>query len=93
MIRILLTIVVPILLPFLIYGIYMIVLRRRIAAGLAPAEAARMPWLPLFFAGVVLMAAALFLVRVNTGLSPGTKIEPPRYIDGEVVPSHPVESQ
>ena len=89
----LLAIVLPLVLPFLAYGFYLILVRRRVAGGLAPETAARLPWLPLFLTGIVLMAIALVAIRFTSGHAPGTALEPPRFIDGEVVPSHPIETQ
>jgi hypothetical protein len=46
-------------------------------------------WLAV--AGLGLVLAVLISVRLMTGVPPGTELEAPRLVDGEIVPSHVVE--
>ncbi|HJT05802.1 MAG TPA: DUF6111 family protein [Stellaceae bacterium] len=89
MIRILLTIVLPLLLPTLLYLLWLTASRR--AALAAPAPWRDMPWVWLAAAGVVLAALLLFFVHIGVG-SRGTYV-PPKYIDGRVVPGHIVPGE
>ncbi len=93
MLRILLTIVLPVLLPLLLYLGYVKIMRLRAeAAGQAFDPSLRegpLAWLAV--AGLGLLLAVLISVRVMTGVPPGTELEAPRLIDGEIVPSHVVE--
>ncbi len=94
MLRKLLTVVLPIALPFIVYGIYVFLARRRAQAA-GEAGTARgwqdAPWAWIATASAVLLAATLIAVRVMSGVPPGTQVEPPRLIDGEIQPARPVE--
>ena len=93
MLRILLTVVLPVALPLLLYIGYVSMMRRRAqAAGedYLPGWAEG-PWAWLALAGVGLVLAALVAVGLSSGVPPGTKREAPRVIGGEVVPSRVVE--
>ncbi len=91
--RVLLTIVLPVLLPLLLYFGYVSIQRRRAeAAGQTATPNLRegpLAWLAL--AGLGLALAVLISLRLTTGVAPGTKLEPPRLIDGEIVPSRVAE--
>ena len=93
MLRVLLTIVLPIALPLLLYIGYVNLTRRRAQAageeGLPRWQEGPWPWFVL--AGVALMFSILVAVQLTTGVPPGTKLESPRLIDGEIVPSHVAE--
>ena len=93
MLRILLTVVLPVALPLLLYVIYVSMTRRRAqAAGAdAPPRWEEGPWAWFALAGIGLAVAVLVVVRLSTGVPPGTKLEAPRTIDGEVAPSRVVE--
>jgi Family of unknown function (DUF6111) len=86
MIRILLTIVLPLLLPTLLYLVWLAASQRTALAGPAPWR--DMPWTWLVAAGVVLAALFLFFINIRVG-SQGSYV-PPIYIDGRVVPGHVV---
>lgn len=86
MLRVILTIVVPLLLPTAIYVLWMRTVRWDGPGGAAQWRA--MPWIWLAGAGAVLLAVVLFVVTVHFGTSePGTYV-PPRYEGGRVVPPH-----
>lgn len=95
MIRIILLVVLPLLAPFLIYGIYVWLARRGRTAqageGRVPPGQEKQPWVWLLLIGVCLSAVALYYMGYQRGVPPGTKLLPPAYVDGEVVPSQPAE--
>lgn len=82
MTRILLTIVVPLVLPSLLFALWRAARRQDVAAGATQ----RWPW--LLGAGVVLTALTLFIVSVQFGSPPQGKYVPPRVVDGQVEPAH-----
>ena len=93
MIRKLLTVVLPLVLPFLVYWVYLALARRkaRLAGeGRLPGWQDA-PWTWIIASGGMLMIAALVTVRLTSGVEPGVKLEPPRLIEGEVEPSRPIE--
>ncbi|MDX1709829.1 MAG: hypothetical protein R3316_01670 [Rhodovibrionaceae bacterium] len=77
-----LTVVLPLLLPALLYILYMVLTQGR-------PKLREAPWGPIALAGVALVAVVLVTVRVMSGVEPGTEIQMPRYEDGRVVPSRP----
>lgn len=85
MVRIFLTIVLPLLLPTLVYALWLVAMRRAALAGPAPWRT--LPWAWLVGAGLALATLLLFFVGVHVGSPEGTYV-PPRYIDGRVVPGH-----
>ena len=89
MIRILLTIVLPLLLPTLLYMLWLVASRRTALA--APSPWRDLPWIWLAAAGIVLAALLLFFINVRVG-SQGIYV-PPKYIDGRVVPGHVVPAE
>jgi hypothetical protein len=93
MLRVLVTIVLPIALPFLAYGVYLAMVRRRQSRAGAGAQTMpdEVPWPWLLGAGLVLLAIVLGGLRVLDGYRPGTDLAPPRYQGGEIVPGGPVE--
>ncbi|MEE9210649.1 MAG: hypothetical protein V3U23_09370 [Kiloniellales bacterium] len=93
MLRILLTVVLPIALPLLLYAGYVSMMRKRAQAA-GEAHLPRWtegPWAWFALGGLALVLAVLVLVRLSSGVAPGTKLEAPRMIDGEVVPSRVIE--
>jgi hypothetical protein len=93
MLRKLLLVALPLVLPFIAYAFYTAFARRRAqTAGEAPEprwQQAQWTWIAL--AGVLLMAASLVTFGLSSGVEPGTQVEPPRLVDGDIVPSRPVE--
>ncbi len=81
-----LTIVIPLLLPTLLYFGYLSLVRRRSAGGGATVASADIPWVWLAGAGVLLLAVTLLAVALFGGADPGSHYEPPRMIDGQVQP-------
>ena len=93
MLRILLTVILPIALPLMLYIGYVSMLRRRAqAAGsqdLPRWQTGPWPW--LIVGGAMLVIAGLVTMRFTTGVAPGTKLESPRLIDGKIQPSRVAE--
>lgn len=89
--RILLQVVVPILLPALLYMLWLLAEQRRLdAGGGARPRWAEVPWLWLlalgvFLAGIVTVALALFGGESIIG-----EYVPPQIEDGRIVPGHVV---
>lgn len=80
--------VLPLVLPFVIYGVWLLLARRkaRTAGGEEAPEWRDAPWTWLFVAGAALVAVGLVGLALTGGAPPGGEYVPPKYIDGEVVP-------
>jgi Family of unknown function (DUF6111) len=84
MLRLILTVVLPLLLPTALWFLWMI------AAGRAAERGARWqdaPWPWLAGTGVVLAGVLLYFVSVHYGEKGGHYV-PSQYIDGKIVPGH-----
>jgi hypothetical protein len=79
--RIVLTYVVPLVLPTVIYVIVRILAQRK-----APQNWSDMPWMWLGIAGFVLVALTLGWLALFSGSEPGSSYSPPQVIDGSVRP-------
>jgi hypothetical protein len=86
MIRVLLTVVLPLLLPTALYLLWLLAAQRLPLAAPGPWRAS--PW--LVGIGLALVAAMLYFIGARVGGSPQGVYVPPRYIGGEVVPGHVV---
>jgi uncharacterized membrane protein len=92
MLKKLLTVVLPIALPFLVYFFYVTLARMRGTQQGGKPDYTDAPWHWLALGGLVLMLAALGSWRIlSDPAPPGAKIIPDRYIDGEVRPSEVIE--
>jgi hypothetical protein len=93
MIRTLLMVLLPLSLPFLIYGVYLALVRRkaRLAGEGKLPRWQNAPWHLILFLGALLVLGGLLYYRETTGIPPGVKIEKSRVIDGEVRPARPIE--
>lgn len=84
--RVILTVVVPLLLPTALYLLWAAAFRRA-----TPAEAAASwwagPWTWLIVAGVALAAVMLVLLVETSGGGKGTYV-PPSFVNGRIVPGH-----
>ena len=85
MLRVLLTIVLPLLLPTALYLLWVTTLR--------PARNdaifwRALPWIWLAGAGVALLAVVLFVVTVHFGTPQEGNYVPPRWENGHIVPGH-----
>jgi hypothetical protein len=86
MLRVLLTIVLPLLLPTALYVVWI-----AFASWSASREKVKLRALPLVwlaFAGVALLAIVLVTVTVHFGEPADGRYVPPRYEDGRVIPPH-----
>jgi hypothetical protein len=93
MLRVLLTIVLPLLLPTAIYMAWVSFASRAASGERLRLGAMPLVWLAL--AGVLLLAAVLVTVTVHFGQPVRGRYVPPRYEDGHVVPPHlePLQGQ
>ena len=91
MLRILLTVLLPLAAPFLVYMAWVWLVRHKVSAGFLTVDWREAPWPWLLALGLCWALAALAYLYVTTGYPAGTKLAPPALIDGVVVPSHPVE--
>ena len=86
MFRVLLTIVLPLVLPTALYLLWVRTTQWEECGGAMRWRA--LPWLWLAGAGVVLLAVVLYVVTVHFGTSEQGVYVPPRYEGGHVVPGH-----
>jgi hypothetical protein len=86
MLRVLLTIVLPLVLPTALYLLWVRTTQWEEAGGAMRWRA--LPWLWLAGAGALLLAVVLFVVTVHFGTSEQGAYVPPRYEGGHVVPGH-----
>jgi hypothetical protein len=91
MLRVLLTVLLPLVAPFLIYLGWVWLVRRKATAGVLTLDWRETPWPWLLALGLCAGLAGLAYLYVSTGHPAGTKLAPPSVVDGVVVPSHPVE--
>ena len=86
MLRVFLTIVLPLLLPTALYLLWVTMLQRprqeRATLWLA------LPWMWLAGAGVALLVIVLFVVTVHFGAPQEGVYVPPRWEHGDIVPGH-----
>jgi hypothetical protein len=85
--RVLLTIVLPLILPTVVYLIWVTTLRRPSSPG-TEARWGALPWVWLAGAGVVLLAIVLFVVTVHFGATQQGVYVPPRWQNGHIIPGH-----
>jgi hypothetical protein len=84
--RVLLTIVLPLLLPMALYLVWAVTLRRLERHG--PAWWTAWPWVWLAGAGIALLAIVLFVVTVHFGGPREGVYVPPHLQNGQIVPGH-----
>jgi hypothetical protein len=90
MLRIVLTIVLPLLVPTAIYLVWLRMLywAQRESGETATMPGAAMPWVWLIGAGAVLLVFVLFFVGLNLGSAQQGVYVPPRWENGQVEPGH-----
>jgi len=84
--RILLTIVLPLLLPTALYLLWVITLRPDQRDGAMPRRA--LPWVWLAGAGVALLMVVLFVATVGFGTPREGVYVPPRWENDHMIPGH-----
>jgi hypothetical protein len=87
MIRIVFTVLVPLLLPTALYVLWLLAMRRLEATGVG-AMLRALPWPWLGAAGVVLVALVLGVVTLRIGGGTAGTYVPPHTVDGKIVPGH-----
>jgi hypothetical protein len=90
MLRVFLTIVLPLFLPTALYLLWVAALGSAQEGGATPWAA--IPWIWLVGAGAALLAIVLFVVTVHFGAPQEGVYVPPRWQDDQIVPGH-VEPQ
>lgn len=85
MIRVVVTIVLPLLLPTALYLLWATVLGAPRDRGLGRRP---LPWVWLAGAGLALLAFVLLVVTVGFGTSQQGVYVAPRYIGGHIIPGH-----
>jgi Family of unknown function (DUF6111) len=85
--RVLLTIVLPLILPTALYLIWVTTLRRPSSPS-AEARWAALPWVWLAGAGVALLAIVLFVVTIHFGTPQQGIYVAPRWQNGHIIPGH-----
>jgi hypothetical protein len=86
MLRVFLTIVLPLLLPTALYLLWIGTLGSSPEGGAIPWTA--VPWIWLAGAGAVLLAIVLFVVTVHFGAPQEGVYVPPRWQGDRIVPGH-----
>lgn len=85
MLRVLLTIVVPLVLPTAIYLAWMRLTESRTGGG---RRWGALPWVWLAATGTVLLVIVLFVVNVHFGSPQQGVYVPPRWENGQLIPGH-----
>jgi hypothetical protein len=86
MAREILTLVVPLLLPTVLYLVWLRAARWPEAGGTVAWH--RLPWVWLAVTGVALTAVVLFVVTVGFGTETSGIYVPPRVENGKIIPGH-----
>ena len=73
--------VLPFLLPFVLYGLYWLIAKRREQEGLS-----QVPWLVLVSSGLALTIVSLAVLSFMGGAEPGLTYTAPHEVDGVIVP-------
>jgi hypothetical protein len=87
--RILLTVLLPLLLPTLLYVAWLVTSGpSRLGPAAAPLPWRDLPWIWLIGAGAALVALMFYAVGARLdGAAQGVYV-PPKYVNGEVIPGH-----
>ena len=80
--RIALTVLLPLLLPSIVYFSYVALSRE----GLREGQSA--PWIWLIVSGLVLAIVAFLFLSTLEGAEPGSVYHPPRAVDGRIEPGY-----
>ena len=89
MLKVLLTQVFPLLLPIVIYLLWLRAARRRAtAAGSTNPRWQDAPWTLMVASGLLVLIVGMVGLAVFTGEEPGGTYVPPHVVDGVIVPGH-----
>jgi hypothetical protein len=88
MLRVVVTIVLPLLLPTVLYLGWMWIVRSSFGAETGAESWAALPWIWLAGAGAALLAVVLFVVTIGFGAAERGLYVPPRWINGHIEPGH-----
>jgi hypothetical protein len=89
MMRALFTVILPLILPTVLYVLWAVAVRRVAATGAADLLRG-LPWIWLVPAGVALVAVVLLLIPLHFGGDGSGVYVPPAIVDGKLVPGHVV---
>ena len=89
MLRVLLTVLLPLATPFVLYIAWIWLVRHKVAGGELVLDWRESPWPWLLAVGVAGSIATLLYLYATTGHPAGTQFVAPHVVDGVVVPSHP----
>jgi hypothetical protein len=81
-VRVALTVLLPLLLPSIIYFSYVALARE------GPRDAQAVPWFWLLVSGLALALIAFVFLSVFEGAEPGSVYHPPRAVDGRIEPGY-----
>ena len=91
MLRVVVSVVVPLVLPTILFFVYAwYVAQRARAAGVEEPKELDVPWSWLGFAGILLAAVSLGVNFMGAGDEPGGVYVPPHMEDGRIVPGRVV---
>ncbi len=93
MTRILIQILLPLLLPAVLYIVWRTVIQRLVPGGPTVSELADGPWGWLAFTGVGLVIATLVASALLGERIPQGQFVPPRVVDGKIEPAHRAPEQ
>ena len=91
MLRVLLTVLLPLMAPFLAYIAWVWLVRHKVQGGELVLDWRQSPWPWMLALGLAGALGGLLYLYVTTGHPAGTELVPPQLIDGVVVPSHPAQ--
>jgi choline-glycine betaine transporter len=86
----LLNYLLPIILPFAIYGLWLVFARyKALQAGEEGGPEWRdAPWTWLMISSASLVGIGFVVLSLQGGAPPGATYYPPEFVDGEIVPGH-----
>ena len=86
MIRIFFTYLLPLLLPTVVYFMFLLPAQRRAMTRGGEASWEKTPWMLLAAAGVSLLGLTLGALALHDGESPWSHYDPPHMEDGHIIP-------